>query len=630
MHKRVAISLNCISEMLTDSDDEILLVDCNTPDDMPTLCESIQDTLSDRTKKLLKIFRIRPEIYERHKRGSPLKVLEGLCRNVAIRRSNPKNRWILSTNPDIVLVPKRYSDTLSEVVKHLPDGFYELPRFEIPEGIWEMFDRRDPKSIIEFLVQWGYSLRFNIAIFSDYVSLYNAPGDFQLMLRRQIFQIQGFNEKMIYGWHLDSNLCRRMHLLNGRVRSLISHFFSYHLGHTKQATLSHLGDIKEDSLEEYYYFVKTPYLPEQAEDWGIPQENIEEIRLNEKQIKRLFLLLKDRIPSYDRMMVDHFTFNHGLIIDKYQILPYISDQILFIPSEYNIGYLGVNFGVLKEIARFRIDAGHRGEFLYCKELVKDMSVAYEDLPNNCLGVNIDELLERSSIFIVDCSMNHFPIKKDEKGICFPKPSLKLIRYARDLFDLFLTVASYEAKRINRGKFLPRKFIIIGSQNTLFDRPMSNIIDIVHTPYSTRIRHGYIKKDAESQEILFPQYHTLIFGLGYIQKLLSVKFKRMIKISEVLYLENKIKQLEKRLLQKMKEGEDIDIEKEILSLNPNEMDLIYIKICAFFNMLNMDSRIINKERDKKDFFKHIRGVAKSLSKDLKSKGYHDSESGINLA
>ena len=104
LHKRAAISLNCIAEVLTDPDDEILFVDCNTPNGMPTFPEAIADTLTPKARGLLRIFRLRPDLYEKYKKGSKLKVLEPLSRNIAARRSNPSNRWILSTNTDMVFV----------------------------------------------------------------------------------------------------------------------------------------------------------------------------------------------------------------------------------------------------------------------------------------------------------------------------------------------------------------------------------------------------------------------------------------------------------------------------------------------------------------------------------------------
>ena len=44
LHKRAAISLNCIAEMLSGEHDEIIFVDYNTPNDLPTFIEAIYDT----------------------------------------------------------------------------------------------------------------------------------------------------------------------------------------------------------------------------------------------------------------------------------------------------------------------------------------------------------------------------------------------------------------------------------------------------------------------------------------------------------------------------------------------------------------------------------------------------------
>ena len=43
LHKRVALSLNCIAHVLDDPDDEIVFVDYNTPPEMPTFPEAICD-----------------------------------------------------------------------------------------------------------------------------------------------------------------------------------------------------------------------------------------------------------------------------------------------------------------------------------------------------------------------------------------------------------------------------------------------------------------------------------------------------------------------------------------------------------------------------------------------------------
>src|SRR5687767_15105806 len=106
LHKRAAISFNTIAELLLDDNDEILFVDYNTPDDMPTFPEAIQDTLTQKAKQHLRILRVRPHIHLRYKNLTHLIALEPISRNIALRRSNPHNRWILSTNTDMVFVPR--------------------------------------------------------------------------------------------------------------------------------------------------------------------------------------------------------------------------------------------------------------------------------------------------------------------------------------------------------------------------------------------------------------------------------------------------------------------------------------------------------------------------------------------
>lgn len=154
LHKRVSLSLNCMSEVLSDPGDEILFVDYNTPDDFPTFPEAIQDTLTDKAKRHLRILRVRPTVHARLAGKTHLPVVEPIARNVAVRRSNPTNRWILSTNTDMIFVPRR-SRSLTDIVRNLPKGYYGIPRFELPETLWESLDSRNPQGAITALDHWA-------------------------------------------------------------------------------------------------------------------------------------------------------------------------------------------------------------------------------------------------------------------------------------------------------------------------------------------------------------------------------------------------------------------------------------------------------------------------------------------
>src|SRR4051812_43646200 len=93
--KRGTMSLNSLAAVLTDPDDEILFVDYNSPEDFPTFPEAIADTLTEQTKRRLRIFRVRPAHHAPFATRTHLQTIESVARNVAIRRSNPGNRWVL-------------------------------------------------------------------------------------------------------------------------------------------------------------------------------------------------------------------------------------------------------------------------------------------------------------------------------------------------------------------------------------------------------------------------------------------------------------------------------------------------------------------------------------------------------
>src|SRR5262249_17540212 len=155
-HKRAAISFNALAEVMSDPDDEILFVDYNTPDDHPTFPEAIHDTLTDKAKKVMRILRVRPDQHAHLRSRTHLVALEAQSRSGARPGTNPCTRWTLYTNPDMLLAPRDERESLSDILGGLSDGFYQVPRFEIPEMLWEAaFDRRDPAGNLAKLRDWA-------------------------------------------------------------------------------------------------------------------------------------------------------------------------------------------------------------------------------------------------------------------------------------------------------------------------------------------------------------------------------------------------------------------------------------------------------------------------------------------
>jgi len=286
LYKRTALGFNCLAEVLTD-EDEILFVDYNTPSHLPTLPEFIWDTLSARARRLLRVIQIGPGLHAKLKEDSLLPILENVARNAAIVRSDPRNQWLLSTNPDVLVVLTSQWANLPELLKSLPESFYEMPRFDIPESVWSFLERDNPRASIGLLRDWIVSNRAAVVeTFPDHrfqkFYLFDAPGDFQLAPRSYFFKLRGFDESMNKYLHSDANLAKRMWLLNGRrTDHLLGKLWVLHQDHylsgewaRNLATVSH-NDYNAKVLQQ-------ETVEANDEEWGLQKEQLPFFELEER------------------------------------------------------------------------------------------------------------------------------------------------------------------------------------------------------------------------------------------------------------------------------------------------------------------------------------------------------------
>jgi hypothetical protein len=514
LHKRAAISLNCIAEVLTEPDDEILFVDCNTPNEMPTFPEAIADTLTAKARQLIRVLRLRPDLYERYKRDSPLKVLEPLCRNTALRRSNPANRWILSTNTDMVFAPRHADMSLSDIVAGLPDGLYELPRFEIPGALWESVDRNDPRKVMSLFALWGERLHLNVAIISRPEIRFDGPGDFQLMPREQVFGIHGFNEEMTLGWHVDSNLCRRLYLLNGKTESLLEHVFAYHCDHTRQVTAMHdsAGRTENDS-KRFIYNVTSPYLPGQAEIWGLPREEIEEIRLKDERGSAFSHALEELLPGMATPVASDFylaeSYDQSQIYDNFHTFPFLADYLIDMDRSSTLGYFGGNLELLALMRKFFSKIGYSGAVLVDSDLIASAPLDGSlRLPENCRVVDREKLLERSDIYVFDAGIMHLQSLVAASDTSTAIRGEEADDFRTMLADAFYQCVDHERKRSRAGGSRERQFMLIGAHHTWFEGVILECIGTTVTPYSTHVRPGFPWKNPKGSAWSRPFFRLL--------------------------------------------------------------------------------------------------------------------------
>ena len=384
--KRTAIGLNCLAEVLRDRDDEIHFVDCHTADSFCTLPESIADTLTPRCKQMLRVWRFRPSHYAAYRRDTKLPLLESLSRNIALRRSNPRNRWVLSSNPDMIFAPKHRFQNLSKIAARLGDGFYELPRFELPECVWETFDRLDPGSAIKAAARAGDRFRLNYVVNSSPFARFSGLGDFQLALRSQMFEIGGFDESMIYGWHVDTNLAKRLWLLNGETRSLDQEIAGYHCAHLRSAMTIHTSESTQNSYADFVDGVTVPHLRRQP-DWGLPEVKFEEIRLDQARP-----VLLDQIFDQPAHALNGQTLEMGFNTGQHwhdagTALSHLANELHQLPRDLRAGYVGVSEPLIEGMQKVLKRMG----------FVHDLAVARN-------GEGLSRLVRECDVIVLDADL----------------------------------------------------------------------------------------------------------------------------------------------------------------------------------------------------------------------------------
>ena len=491
LHKRGALSLNCMAEVLTDPADEILFVDYNTPDDFPTFPEAIRDTLTERARKMMRILRVRPHIHERYKSRTHLKALEPIARNVAVRRSNPSNRWILSTNTDMIFVPQ-HSGSLTEIARDLAAGFYHAPRIEIPEALWESFDRLAPGNIIRTVREWGSALHLNEIVLGSKLIRYDGPGDFQLLLRSDLFENYGFDEEMLLGWHVDSNIAARLRLKYKAVGDLGEQVYGYHCDHTRQVTPAHSHERVQNDWKKFVDDIERPDVPQQAMSWGCADDAIEEVRIAVDPASVYVQALREVIgePLAAPKIVTYTGETYNKVdYDPPHLMPFLADMFVSMPRNMNVGWHGARDETLRSFAAIWQRLGFTGKIFLERDLGRDQPTS--DQPASLIQpVGMPELLAKADAFIFDFG--------GQQPASITSASIDRLTDATP--RSFRRVVRDERRRISTGA-PARRIIALNAINNAFERLVCGSVAAAATPFATHMRHGFVLPGAELEDWL---------------------------------------------------------------------------------------------------------------------------------
>lgn len=253
LHKRVCLCLNSIAAALPEySGVEIIFVDCFSNPTLPPLLYSLYDLLSPRARQLTSVVQIHPSLHGLiAPEVSYLHLSEPIIRNLGIKYCT--NHWILNTTTDILFYPT--PDFFNRLSTSSAD-YIALPRYELPEFIWDSLDRTRLPSI-DTISEFQKDLSLNTIVLSRAHNIYDAPGDFQLVRKDVLNTIGGYDETMNKGWHVDSNLCKRISLLGATFTSEFTSYAQiFHMNHNRTTTSQVSSPKNSNSLNKYVHSLK--------------------------------------------------------------------------------------------------------------------------------------------------------------------------------------------------------------------------------------------------------------------------------------------------------------------------------------------------------------------------------------
>ena len=470
LDRRTALGLTQLSRQLLVGRDEIIFVDYNSDDDLPTHPEAIGDTLTREAVELTRVIRVRPEVHAAAPAEGP-PVREAFCRNVALRRLKAETKWVLSTNPDCMLVSAT-GETLGSLVEKLPQGYFGLPRFELPRIVWETLPRSEPKEAARLAMDYAKAYALNECV-SHYLPQigYDGPGDFQLASADDLRAICGFDESMTKGWHLDSNLNARLALLHGELTNFNAasggDLSLYHTEHSRRISPKHQSGRAEDPFETYVEEVTETIPAGQEADWGAAGVDFEEFALSNPPARRAIYTLSHHAEPQASASYTYgpASFDNLPPAPEDHLAAFLVDHLAFAKPGSKIGWLSED---PEKVEWFR-------------EVVRASG-----LPIQVLDGALAEVVEGSDILCLEAPLGGEGGEATKQAIC--------------------AIVIAEHARFKAGSS-PRKIVGLNITHSRFEEPFMAFVACPLTPVSSRIRFGEVKPAEPDQIDLLGEFEA---------------------------------------------------------------------------------------------------------------------------
>jgi len=246
--------------------------------------------------------------------------------------------------------------------------------------------------------------------------------------------------------------------------------------------------------DRYIWNVSTPYLPEQAETWGWPDLEIEEVRLDrdtsyERYVAGLGKALEPTPNTIAQTSVDWHLFN-DLTYDVPHTLPFVCDQVLTYPKNSTLMVVGTRIEFLTRFLAAWQGMGFTGSILVPQECA--------NLPVDQPGIETGrfaDLLRRADMFIFEFGLatqrEDEPVRVGRSTGPIDQKRLKVVE------RLFRQAATLEAETRPEGRKTARRFIGV---NVIYNRLWPLFTDYVATninPFCVQVLAGHPSVDTST-------------------------------------------------------------------------------------------------------------------------------------
>jgi len=237
-------------------------------------------------------------------------------------------------------------------------------------------------------------------------------------------------------------------------------------------------------MNDFHVFVEAVQeapLVKQRETWGCAGDDIEEISLTRPASRAYVGALEAAIAEPLRAPIEagyEFTqYWDRINYDPRHVLPFLLDLLVCAPRDLRVAYFGGHRAMfdLLRVALRRI--GFEKDILVSRENAARLGLA----PDEAGGAALDEVFA-ANIFIFDCVTI--------KGEAFRNEmSASDAALVDDLVVSFYRFVDDERARSGP----PRRVVMINAIENRFEELVRKYLDYARTPFSTRLRHGFVRR-----------------------------------------------------------------------------------------------------------------------------------------